>query len=226
MSKHIIKLQTNSTSSISYTTKRNFLLTEDEVRGSVLCTMTPTVTQFPCNSALFNLKWILDSLISVLSAILYFISMLDIFGLLKKNQYFVYNFIYITTMFKINKGFRITKLRIKHQNTYKLFFICQHGSIDKNEMSNYGSHVTLNFKNERAFIKHMLSMNKLLHYMCSRTMNSYSLPVTMFTAGQMYSHYSDPWERVCDTLIILTAILMGRIDHLLAGERVSLPWNN
>lgn len=94
MPKHIIKLQTISTLGISYTTKRKVLLTEDEVRGSDLCTMTPTVTQSPCNSALFNLRWILDSLISFLSAILYFISMLDIFGLLKKKVLCIQLYVY------------------------------------------------------------------------------------------------------------------------------------
>lgn len=72
----------------------------------------------------------------------------------------------------------------------------------------------------------MHSMDKLLHYIGYQDNEFYSLRVTLLTAGQMYSHYSDPWERVCDTLIILTAILMGRIYHLLTGERASLPWNN
>lgn len=67
----------------------------------------------------------------------------------------------------INKGFKLTKLRIKYQNYIKIIFYliffhyvkiqalllldlhnntktCQQGSLDKNEMSKYGSNVNLN----------------------------------------------------------------------------------
>lgn len=59
-------------------------------------------------------------------------------------------------------------------------------------MSKYGSNVNLNLIKTFNFIKHMHSMDKLLHYIGYQDNEFYSLRVTLLTAGQMYSHYSDP----------------------------------
>lgn len=99
----------------------------------------------------------------------------------------MYMYIHVTTRSKINKGFRITILKIKYQNFIQIIFhliffniskklallllnlhnntkTCQQGSLDKNEMSKYGSNVNLNLIKTFNFIKHMHSMDKFLHY--------------------------------------------------------------